>query len=107
MGGSEEEAVMVSGFAGGLGLSGNACGALGAAIWKSTLERVRNNTFSYSVNDPEIEKIINNFYSVTDYEMECSKICGRKFANIAEHTEFIINGGCEKVIKALSDCSRI
>ena len=37
MGGSDEEMVMVAGFAGGLGLSGNACGALSAAIWMNTL----------------------------------------------------------------------
>ena len=33
MGGSNEEIVIAAGFAGGFGLSGNACGALGAAIW--------------------------------------------------------------------------
>ena len=37
MGGSEEEMLMVAGFAGGLGLSGSGCGALGAAIWKNAL----------------------------------------------------------------------
>ena len=41
MGGSEEEIAMVAGFAGGLGLSGNGCGALSAAIWKTILELVR------------------------------------------------------------------
>jgi hypothetical protein len=105
MGGSEEEAVMVAGFAGGIGLSGNACGALAATIWKSTLERVKSNTYKYSISDPKIEKIINAFYSVTDYEMECSKICGRKFANVAEHSDYIRNGGCEKVISMLANLS--
>ena len=33
MGVSDMHAVMASGFAGGIGLSGGACGALGAAIW--------------------------------------------------------------------------
>ena len=33
MGGSADEAVMVAGFGGGMGLSGNACGALAAAVW--------------------------------------------------------------------------
>ena len=37
MGASDEEMTMVAGFAGGIGLSGNACGALGAAIWMKTL----------------------------------------------------------------------
>lgn len=101
LGGSEEEAVMVAGFAGGLGLSGNGCGALAAAIWQSTHTRVKNNDYNYSLTDPEIEKIFTAFYSVTDYEMECSQICGRKFASIADHTEFLRNGGCRKLIEAL------
>ena len=30
---------MVAGFAGGLGLSGNGCGALAAAVWMNALTR--------------------------------------------------------------------
>ena len=33
MGVSEMHTVMAAGLAGGIGLSGGACGALGAAIW--------------------------------------------------------------------------
>jgi hypothetical protein len=101
LGGTEEEIVMVAGLAGGLGLSGNACGALAAAIWKNTLERVKNNSYAYAVTDPEIEKIQNSFFAATDYKMECSQICGRKFASVTEHSEFIENGRCDKVINAL------
>jgi len=36
-GASEEEMVMLAGFAGGLGLSGHACGAVAAAVWLKTL----------------------------------------------------------------------
>ena len=43
MGASDEEMIMVSGFAGGLGLSGKACGALSAAIWMRTLDWCRKN----------------------------------------------------------------
>src|SRR5512133_280114 len=42
-GGSNKEMVLAAGFAGGIGLSGNACGALGAAIWYKTLLWCRNN----------------------------------------------------------------
>lgn len=38
MGASDEEIIMVAGFAGGLGLSGNGCGALSAAIWINRLQ---------------------------------------------------------------------
>jgi hypothetical protein len=41
MGASDEHIVLVAGFAGGMGLSGNACGALGAAVWMNTLARNR------------------------------------------------------------------
>ena len=43
MGGTEEESIMVAGFAGGIGLSGNACGALSAAIWYKMLGWAKNN----------------------------------------------------------------
>ncbi|MEZ5146988.1 MAG: C-GCAxxG-C-C family (seleno)protein [Bacteroidales bacterium] len=49
MGGSEMEMAMVAGFAGGLGMSGNACGALAAAIgrkhWQCA-KKTRTNHFS-------------------------------------------------------------
>jgi hypothetical protein len=102
MGASDEEMVMVAGFAGGLGLSGNGCGALSAAIWKTILELVRKENWKSSLSDPDSEKIIKKFYEATDYEMECHKICGKRFKTIDEHTEFIKNGGCDKLINVLA-----
>ena len=102
MGGTDEEAVMVAGFAGGLGFSGNGCGALGAAIWKTTLESVKKGEWKYNLSNPTFDKILEKFYEVSDYEMECSKICGKQFNTIDEHTEFIRNGGCDKMINVLA-----
>ena len=102
MGGSEEEMVMVAGFAGGYGLSGNACGALGAAIWMKTLSRVREQNYKYSLSDPKLVKIMETFFDETGYKMECWKICGQKFKAINEHTEFIKSGGCGKLINSLA-----
>ncbi len=102
MGGSEEEIAIVAGLAGGMGLSGKGCGALGAAIWKNTLDRVREGNYKYSLSDPVLEKIIKTFYDETGFEMECNKICGRKFNSIKEHTDFIKEGGCDKLINALA-----
>jgi len=102
MGASNEEMVMVAGFAGGLGLSGNACGALSAAIWIKTLEKVRNQNYKYSLSDSDIEKIIEAFNEETGYEMECCKITGLCFKTIDEHTAFIRNGGCEKLMNVLT-----
>ena len=102
MGGTEEEAVMVAGFAGGLGFSGNGCGALGAAIWKITLEMVKKGNWKYTLSNPTFDKILEKFYEVSDYEMECSKICGKQFKTVDEHTEYINNGGCDKLIDVLA-----
>ena len=101
MGGTEEEAVMVAGFAGGLGLSGNGCGALGAAIWKKTLGMVKKGEWKYTTSHSVMDEIVEKFYEVSDYEMKCSKICGKQFKTIDEHAKYINSGGCEKIIEVL------
>lgn len=104
MGATDEESIMVAGFAGGIGLSGNACGALGAVIWYKMLQfGDENQGKSQSMfNNPEAKKILRTFYMQTDSEILCSKICEKRFETIEEHTEFIQNGGCAKIISALS-----
>jgi len=101
MGGSKEEQAMVAGFAGGLGLSGSACGALAAVIWKTILELVKKENWKYSISDPVTENILKKFYETTDYTIECHEICGKRFKSIDEHSEFIKNGGCEALINQL------
>ena len=101
MGATDEEMVMVAGFAGGLGLSGNACGALGAAIWMNTLTRIRRQNYKTSFSDRIAGKILNALYETTNYEILCSDICGRCFKTIDEHSEFIKNGGCSDLIDTL------
>ena len=99
MGGNEEEMVMAAGFAGGLGLSGNACGALGTAIWMKNL----NKNDKYTMQNPEADKAIEEFYKVTDYEIMCGEnITGKKFSSAEDHSNYINEGGCSKVIEALS-----
>jgi hypothetical protein len=34
--------------------------------------------------------------------MECSEICGQRFNSVNEHTEFIKNGGCSKLLDVLA-----
>ncbi|NQU86251.1 MAG: C_GCAxxG_C_C family protein [Mariniphaga sp.] len=102
MSGNDEEIYMVAGFAGGLGLSGNGCGALAAAIWKKGLELNKKEKRKPSFPDPEMEKILNVFYKVSDYKIECNKICGQQFKSIDDHTQFIKNGGCQKLIDVLA-----
>lgn len=103
MGGNEEEQAMVSGLAGGLGLSGSACGALAATIWKKALQKNKEEQSKPSFDDPELSEIVQKFYEVTDYKMECHEICEKQFKTIDEHSAFIRNGGCKKLINTLSE----
>lgn len=102
MGGSEEEMAMVAGFAGGLGLSGNACGALAATIWKSSLDTIRKTNKKPSYTDPAHFRILEKFNEATGYTMECHEICGKRFKSVKEHKDFIHGGGCKKLMKVLS-----
>jgi len=104
MGGTEEESVMVAGFAGGIGLSGYACGALSAALWYRMLQWGKNNPGKSQsfFNNPDVKKILRTFYLQTGSEMLCNKICNRSFNTIDEHSGFIRSGGCSKIIEALS-----
>jgi hypothetical protein len=104
MGASEEEMVMVAGFAGGYGLSGNACGALAAAAWMNTLTWCKKHpgkTPPY-FNNPNTKNLLKMFYDATDSKILCHEICGQRFKTINDHTEFIKNGGCDKLIKVLA-----
>ena len=104
MGGSEKEAMMVAGFAGGLGLSGKACGALSAAIWMRTLEWCHENPGKIPpfINYKTGKRILKIFNDMTGSEMRCEKLTGKKFDTIDEHSEYINQGGCKELIEALS-----
>ena len=105
MGGSEEEMLMVAGFAGGLGLSGSGCGALAAAVWKNALIHNRKETGKSASYDPNTDPTLKAFYEETDFEMQCDTICGQRFQTLDEHTEFVKKGGCKKLIGVLANTS--
>ena len=101
MGGTDEEIVMVAGFAGGLGLSGSACGALSASIWKKHLELCKlNSKTSYRI--PNADEKMEIFYALSNYEIECSAITGKQFNSIEEHSSYIENGGCSSILEELA-----
>ncbi len=102
MGASDEEMVMVAGFAGGMGLSGSACGALGAAIWMNTLTWCRKHPGKSGYLNPGANEILKAFYGATGSKILCHEICGQHFQTIDDHTEFIKNGGCNKLINILA-----
>ena len=103
MGASDKEAVMLSGFAGGLGLSGEGCGALAAAIWMKTYKKLKTDTWKYAISDPLTTDLMKRFFKETDNKITCKELCNRSFASIEEHSDFISNGGCEPLIHFLAN----
>lgn len=104
MGAGDEEMVMVAGFAGGIGLSGNACGALAAAIWMNTLvwcKKHPGKTPPY-FNNPNTKNTLKEFYDATDAKILCHEITGKYFKTSGEHAEFIKNNGCDKLLQVLA-----
>jgi hypothetical protein len=104
MGASDLHTVMAAGLAGGIGLSGGACGALGAAIW---IDGMNNNNKEGDkeadfTNNPIAQAAIDRYLESADYEFECSKIVGRKFEDVADHAAYLRAGGCSKIIEALA-----
>jgi len=103
MGGSPEEQMTVAGFAGGIGLTGNACGALSAAIWYRSLKWSRENPKKSSFNNPYASNIIFTFDDATGSKYLCSEICGRVFSSIDDHSDHIAGGGCKVLLDALAN----
>ncbi len=102
MGTSDRHAVMVAGFAGGIGLCGGACGALGAAIWLTSLKTLKSKDGKIDFKDPEAVATIDRFLKCTDYKFECSAIVGRKFESVEDHACHVCSGGCAEIIEALA-----
>lgn len=102
MGLSDLHTVMAAGFAGGIGLSGGACGALGAAIWIIGMENPEGGGGNLGFENPKAMEVMDRFLKSADYEFECSEIVGRKFENVADHVAFLQAGGCSKIIEALA-----
>ena len=100
---SNEEMSMVAGFAGGLGLSGNACGALSTAIWMNSLAWAKDHPDKSTFKNKNAKATLKAFNKETNSEMLCHNICQQQFKTIDEHTQFIKNGGCSKLIETLAE----
>jgi len=101
MGVSDMHTVMAAGLAGGIGLSGGACGALGAAIWIIGMNLLEGGG-KLDFKAPGALDAIERFIKCTDYEFECSKIVGRKFESIGDHASYLRDGGCSGIIEVLA-----
>jgi hypothetical protein len=102
MGASDMQAVMAAGLAGGIGLSGGACGALGAAIWITRMNLSEETAEQTGLNAPDASAVIERFLKCTNYEFECCKIVGRPFEGIADHANYLRAGGCSAIIEGLA-----
>ena len=102
MGVSDMHTVMAAGFAGGIGLSGGACGALGAAIWIIGMNSSKERVGKVDFKDPRAIDAIDRFLKSADSEFECSEIVGRRFENIGDHAGYLRDGGCSKIIEVLA-----
>jgi hypothetical protein len=101
MGVSDMHVVMAAGLAGGIGLSGGACGALGAAIWIVGLNSSKE-ALGKLYENPQALAAIDRYLKSADYEFECAQVVGRKFENVADHASYLRDGGCSKIIEALA-----
>lgn len=103
MGGTKDEAVMVAGFGGGLGLTGGGCGALAAAMWMKGLQwcRAHPGKTPGPWTDTGDKNTLVAFTRATGGEFSCRAICGRTFDSVDDHAEFVDDGGCGPLIDAL------
>jgi hypothetical protein len=102
MGGSDLQATMAAGLAGGIGLSGSGCGALGAAIWLGAMDLLKEPKGKITFSDPRLRAIVDKYFKVADYELECAEVVGRKFEDALDHAAYIKDGGCSGIIEALA-----
>ena len=102
MGATDEQVVMAAGLAGGIGLSGSACGAMGAAIWVATLKRMETEEGKIDYKDPRVHAQVESFLQVSDYRFECSDITGGHFAQITDHADHVSTGECKAILDSLA-----
>ena len=95
-------AVMAAGLAGGIGLSGGACGALGAATWILAMRQGPQDGATTGLTLPGADAMLERFLASSDYEFECAKIVGRKFDGVDDHARHVREGGCSAIIEALA-----
>jgi hypothetical protein len=103
---SDLHTAMVAGFAGGIGLSGGGCGALGAAIWliamRTIEEGVGVNLWESKPFRARADAAIDAFLGCSGHQFECSEIVGRRFQDVDEHSRHLREGGCSQIIETLA-----
>jgi hypothetical protein len=98
LGASDLHSAMAAGFAGGIGLSGGACGALGAVVWLDAM----GGGGDYEAVEARATRIVERFLNASGHRFECSEIVGRRFVDVADHAAYLRGGGCAGILEALS-----
>jgi len=98
----DRHAVMAAGLAGGIGLSGGACGALGVATWILAMKQGPQDGAAVAMTLPGADALVEKFLQSSDYEFECAKIVGRKFDGVDDHARHMREEGCSAIIEALA-----
>jgi hypothetical protein len=98
LGASAEQATMVAGFAGGIGLCGGACGALGAAVWVGSMGA----SGGYQALGAKAKHAMARFLAATDGRFDCAEIVGRRFESVADHAAFLRDDGCSRLVESLA-----
>ena len=103
---SEKHTTMMAGLAGGIGLCGGGCGALGAAIWVLGMDLLKNglegSLWESKEFQTKVAALIDTFVQ-TAGGLECTEITGREFEDIEDHASFLHAGGCSEVIKIIAE----
>ena len=106
-----EEATLVAGLAGGIGLLGNVCGVLAAGIYALSIaqyrkqaapkrdSRLRGSLQELAGADSRgsVSRLRRAFSDRFAGEL-CSQIARRRFQSIEDHAAFVEQGGCREVI---------
>ncbi|MCP5085909.1 MAG: C_GCAxxG_C_C family protein [Rhodobacteraceae bacterium] len=114
----KDESAQVAGFAGGLGLSGNVCGALSVGVFALSVRyyqdrnpEKRDSKFHAAMQELNLlngglrklpSRLLQDFKSQFGSEL-CKDIVGRKFDDTADHMQFVADGGCKDVVQFVAD----
>jgi hypothetical protein len=89
-------------LAGGIGLSGGGCGALGAAVWIIAMDDGKERVEEIGMTPPRANDAIDRFVTSAGPRFECSAIVERRFENVDDHAAYLRTGGCSEIIKVLA-----
>jgi len=114
----EEGQTITAGLAGGLGLSGNGCGALAGAIFALALKHfkdrqkakhsmIRSNLQGLGIGDGwmnparEVQRSFVGKYGTKT----CASIAGRSFSSVADLNAHLSCGACDAVVETLTEAA--